>query len=176
MGRDLRFDFEFEVRRHRNEIITLVCLGLANPIFSCLTFLESFVDSELGALEVFNAQNENLGRPQSAHRENPQYDMLTGRSIRQQSTEFLHAQEPFTWLLADLGHHEFARRTLGNEILIDCIFKARLYIRADLAHGRLAESVLRQLLEKQLQWRQRHIAHRLTPDLRNDVLVEEALQ
>jgi hypothetical protein len=91
MRRDPRFDFALEVRRHRNEIVALIHFRVTNPIFSCLTFLEGFVDSELGALEVFNAQNENLGRPQSAHRENPQYDMLSGRSIRQQSTEFLHA-------------------------------------------------------------------------------------
>ena len=91
MHRDPRFDLALQIRRHRNEIVALIRFCVTNPIFSCLTFLESFIDSQLGTLEIFNAQDQNLGRPQSAHCEYPQYDMLAGRSIRQESTEFLHA-------------------------------------------------------------------------------------
>src|ERR1035441_4294223 len=143
MPRDPRFDLALQVRRHRNEVVALIRFCVTNPVFSSLTFLESLIDSKLGTLEIFDAQDQNLGRPQSAHPENPQYDMLTGRSMRQQRTEFLQAEEPFTRFLADLGHHEFARRALGNEIFIYCIFKARLHIRANLSHDRLAESGLR---------------------------------
>src|SRR5437667_2987686 len=91
MPRDPRINLAFKVSRHWNEIVALIRFRVANPIFPCLTFLESFIDSELRTLEIFNAKDQNLGRPQSAHSENSQYDMLTGRSVRQQSTEFLHA-------------------------------------------------------------------------------------
>jgi hypothetical protein len=49
------------------------------------------IDSELATLEILNAQDQNLGRPQSANPKNPQDDMLTGWSNRQQSAEFLDA-------------------------------------------------------------------------------------
>src|SRR5215210_2408847 len=91
MPRDPRLNLAFKVRRHRNKIVALIRFRVANPIFPCLPFLESLIDSQLRTLEILNAQDQNLGRPQSAHPENPQYDMLTGRSVRQQSTEFLHA-------------------------------------------------------------------------------------
>ena len=91
MSRDPRYDLALQVRRHRDEIVALLRFCVTNPVFSCLTFFESFIDAELATLEIFDAQDQNLGRPQSADPENPQYDMLTGRSMRQQRTEFLHA-------------------------------------------------------------------------------------
>jgi hypothetical protein len=62
MPRDPRFDLELQVRRHRNEIIALLRFCVTNPIFSCLTFLESFIYSEFGTLEILDAQDQNLGR------------------------------------------------------------------------------------------------------------------
>src|SRR5262249_19454590 len=64
----------------------------------------------------------------------------------------------------------------GNEIFIDRVLKARLYVRADLAHCRFAEPVLRQFVQQQLQRRQRHFAHSLASKLRKHVFREEALQ
>ena len=91
MDGDPRLDLALKVRGHRNEVVALIRFCVTNPVFSCLTFFESFIDAELATLEIFDAQDQNLGRPQSADPENPQYDMLTGRSMRQQRTEFLHA-------------------------------------------------------------------------------------
>ena len=97
------FDFELEVRWHRNKIITLVCLGIANPLFAILTFFQRFIDSEVLTSKIFNPQNQNLGGPQTAYTENTQDDVLAGRSMKQQGAELLHAKEPSARFLRILG-------------------------------------------------------------------------
>jgi hypothetical protein len=114
---------------------------VANSVFSALAFLESPVNAKLRTLEVFNTQNQNLGWPQTAYGEDPQDGVFARSGVRQQSAEFLYGQKPFTGFLAHLGHDEFARRTLRNEIFVDCILKASLHIRADLTDCRFAEPI-----------------------------------
>src|SRR5664279_1811479 len=64
---DPGFDLAPQVWRHRNEVVALLRFCVTNPILARLTFLEGFIDSELGALEILNSQDEYLGSPQSAH-------------------------------------------------------------------------------------------------------------
>jgi hypothetical protein len=63
----------------------------SNPVFAILTFFQSFVDSKLLTFKIFNAQDQNLGRPQAAHAENPQDDVLARHGMRQKGAELLHA-------------------------------------------------------------------------------------
>jgi hypothetical protein len=67
--------------RDGDKIVALIRLRVANPRISFLPVLQSFVDSELRTLEILNAQHENLGWPQAAYRENPQYEVFTRRRL-----------------------------------------------------------------------------------------------
>jgi hypothetical protein len=55
MARNPRLDLTFEVGRHWDEIVALICFRIADSIVCWLTFLKSFVDSELRTFEILNA-------------------------------------------------------------------------------------------------------------------------
>jgi hypothetical protein len=85
-------------------------------------------------------------------------------------------QEALRGFLLDVGHREFPRGALRNEVFIRRVIEARLDVGTNLADSRLAIPILRHFVEKQLQRRQRDFTRRLLSNDRNNVFSKETLE
>src|SRR5438445_4077436 len=120
-----------EVGRNRNVAVALVRLRSPNAVLPSLTLLDGFVDSQLCASKIVNAQSESLAGTQPTHCKESQHEMFPLRSRRKKSLDFLNAEKPFARLFLDVRHREFSSRILGDEVFVDRVFEGRLQIRAN---------------------------------------------
>src|SRR5579862_3903516 len=70
-------DLACEIRWHWNRGIASFGLCFADPGVALLAILQGFVNSKLVACEVFNPENQNLGRTKAAGRQNVEHKMLS---------------------------------------------------------------------------------------------------
>src|SRR5205809_807741 len=120
-----------EVGRNRNVAVAFVRLCSPNTILPSLTLLDGFVDSELCAFKIVNAQSESLAGTQPTHRKEPQHEMFPLRSRRKKSLDLVDAEKALARLFLDVRHSEFPSRVLGDEVFVDRVFEGRLQIRAN---------------------------------------------
>ena len=128
------------------------------------------------SLKVFDAQNQDLSRSQSADRKNPKHEVLASRCLSQQRAKLLDGEKAFARSLLDIRHDKLARGILFNNVLVHGVLETCFEVRTNLADGRFAVAVLGKLIREQLQRCEGDFARRLVPDDGKNVFAKEIFQ